>query len=327
MFSAISIYHKRIVPILDFVSPVMLINNSLEEAIQYMAAAIDFVHNQLARSTNNHPGVCPFQFDMIIATGKPITRLQNDQYAHNHDDDDDDIDEVNADESKTADTEVPESYGKDPIGNIEDKLKTNGLKYSKYNASKTDPAYPQREFKQKLFNQFQKDNGITETNQRSYLKHKRLIALVDQKQNMQKKQSVPLYMYEPPENSRDIPRNALPEWYFGSSKLCLLPGLNGSDEESDNIGSHDLCGGAMLTLSCHVKEDKMVRAYLYYNGQCMRFMPEDIRTVLPLLFNMEYGNNKEWMKMDKDVNGYIEKMREVLRDEQFTAFQCNRLYL
>ena len=49
-------------------------------------------------------------------------------------------------------------------------------------------------------------------------------------------------------------------------------------------------------------------------------MPEDIKVVLPMLFNMNYGNNAEFIKFEKQENMYIKKMSYGLQDEEFQAF-------
>merc|ERR1719273_1520234 len=46
--------------------------------------------------------------------------------------------------------------------------------------------------------------------------------------------------------------------------------------------------GSVMTLSFHAKQERVVKMYLFCNRQCIRFMPEDIKTVLRTLFNMDY---------------------------------------
>ena len=57
----------------------------------------------------------------------------------------------------------------------------------------------------------------------------------------------------------------------------------------------------------------------------MRFMPADIRDILPGLFNEKYGNNAQWRTM-KILNTvvtdmYIEQLNRCLEDEEFQGFQ------
>ena len=65
----------------------------------------------------------------------------------------------------------------------------------------------------------------------------------------------------------------------------------------------------------------MIKLYLFCNGQSIRFMPDDVRDILPTLFNMDYGGNAKWIKLKDDVQGYIDQMKDCLVDDQFTAFQ------
>ena len=92
-----------------------------------------------------------------------------------------------------------------------------------------------------------------------------------------------------------------------------------------DIGVDFACQSALLTLSFHVKTEEVIKLYLYHNGQCMRFMPDDIKTVLPLLFNMEYGNNAEWLTIHEEVDGCIDRMKRCLKDVEFEAFQQSYL--
>ena len=87
-----------------------------------------------------------------------------------------------------------------------------------------------------------------------------------------------------------------------------------------NIGTQVAALGSIVTLSFHVKQDNVIKLYLYCNGQCIRFMPEDIRDLLPVMVNMNYGDNKEWINR-QIVDGHIEKLRELLVDEPFAYFR------
>ena len=227
-----------------------------------------------------------------------------------------------------------------------------------------------------LFDKFQRENKLLDDHQNgmSYLQNKRVIAIVDRRSyNIEEKPDVPVYMFEPPQITRNIPENSVPEWYFGASKLCLLPAVNFGDgsqyldhsargnftepeeesvemklnetnnanfkanvkelnaqkkqleqdkiEKYKNIGAGFGCGGSILTLSFHVKQENVIKLYLYCNGQSIRFMPEDIRNVLPLLFDMEYPGNKEFLNRHDIVQSHIDHMRRGLVDEEFMAFQ------
>ena len=121
-------------------------------------------------------------------------------------------------------------------------------------------------------------------------------------------------------------------------------GDGGDDEKTDrnqkseqqpdkykDIGAHDSCKSSLMTLSFHVKTEEVIRLYLYFNGQSMRFMPEDIKDVLPRLFNLEYADNPGWLtRKDPDgdileVDRYINRMKRCLKDVEFEAFQQSYL--
>lgn len=101
--------------------------------------------------------------------------------------------------------------------------------------------------------------------------------------------------------------------------------------EYQDIGAHFGCKSALMTFSFHVKSEDVIKLYLYHNAQSMRFMPEDIKNILPLLFNMKYGNgiNEKWLKSkekvkDKEsmvVDSYIDRLKSCLKDVEFEAFK------
>ena len=160
-----------------------------------------------------------------------------------------------------------------------------------------------------LFEQFTETNqGQNMKDDEPYLRRKRLIAMVDRRKYAKKADESgddeamedlkdTVFMYDPPENARHIPENAVPEWYLGASKMCLLPDMEyGTESDNGTIGALNSCQGSILTLSFHVKREDAVKLYLFWNGGGIRFMPEDIKVVLPMLFNMKYGDNEQWIK-------------------------------
>ena len=120
---------------------------------------------------------------------------------------------------------------------------------------------------------------------------------------------------------------------------CFQYGSKGTDNDGDDekndgkvqkepskykdIGVDFAAKSSVLTFSFHVKTEDVIKLYLYHNGQCMRFMPEDIKNILPLLYNMKYGNgmNEKWLGRTKEVDSYIDRMKRCLKDIEFDAFQ------
>ncbi len=268
--------------------------------------------------------ITPFQADFCVAYDKPF----NVEQKHDDDSDDDDSD----DDEKAHDFV-------DCIGHIEKKLNKNGLNYKSRLAKRTSF---ENLFADYIFN---KDKLI---------KEKRFITIFDRRykpthQHQSRKMvsigpQPDIWLFEPPPNCRDIPKNAVSEWYLNASKTCLLPNMNYGDgkmaenPETDrkenlstkeqlkllkkaNIGTASHCKGTLLTLSFHVKSIEDIKCYLFWNGQMQRFMPEDITTVLPKIFNMNYDGNEQFMKQYvMEAKKEIIKMKRNLNDAKFNSF-------
>eukprot|EP01084_Bolivina_argentea_P163711 284758_1 len=139
-----------------------------------------------------------------------------------------------------------------------------------------------------------------------------------------------VWMYEPPKNCKNIPYDAVPEWYVNASKTCLLPNMEYGDgkqaekgnaeieddeneyEEDEfkikenkiqdsNINSSFHCKGQVLTLSFIVKESNTIKAYLYWNGRMIRFYPNDLKTILKGIINMKWNNGYDLDIIDNTI--------------------------
>lgn len=318
---AVKSFFKRIMPKLIF-NPIYTINGSLEVTVRYILSATEWINNQLLKARLNTKSLTPFQFDLCIAVGEPHSESKDVEVDDDDDPDDDDDDENKEDDEKFVDF----------IGNIDQKLEANKLKNVKTKEAMTQPAA-------RIFDDLYKELKVekNENNKVSYLQSKRMIALVDRRDQAMKPQNESedtIYMYEPPENAKHIPKLAVPEWFVSSARTTLLPDLEydpSGDKEKEaakadkdkNIGAHSPCKSSFLTLSFHVKQEDVIKLYLYYNGQSIRFMPNDIKDVLPMLFNMKWfdGVNADFLARKKLVNEYIERMERCLKDVEFEAFQ------
>merc|ERR1712216_808226 len=87
---------------------------------------------------------------------------------------------------------------------------------------------------------------------------------------------------------------------------------------ASDIDALSKCNGAMITLSFHVFRDNEVRVYLYNNGQCIRFMPNDIIDLLPIFFNKS-EENIEFTKSEA-AKKLANIMMDNVRDIHFDAF-------
>lgn len=110
--------------------------------------------------------------------------------------------------------------------------------------------------------------------------------------------------------------------YFHNSKKNIIP--NPKSKGNDDVGDKvepilaARTTGPQLTLSFHVDALDNMRCYLYINGQCARFMPPDIKMVLPRFFDDSDVNKKfvDSERIDKIIDGLDGK----LRDDIFQAF-------
>merc|ERR1712228_255523 len=140
-----------------------------------------------------------------------------------------------------------------------------------------------------------------------------------------------LIFFEPPNDCNKLPKEEhVPMVYFETSRTCIIPRVGYGDDRpyiedpkerilKATITSRMHCNGAMLMLSFHVESKDEIRCYMYLNGQIMRFMPNDIRVLLPKFFDKEFGDNKGFAE-SKDAQKLVDAMKENLRDVRFNAF-------
>jgi len=137
----------------------------------------------------------------------------------------------------------------------------------------------------------------------------------------------------------DTDPNILPEWYFNAAQTSFLPKYNeNNDEYNDDekeysdrykenqkkpITSHSLCNGALLMLSFIVESKDVIKCYLFRDSTFIRFMPQDIVDVLPMLFLSEFGNNAQFATQTKDnvAQAIANKMQFV--DKNFAHWYSN----
>jgi len=341
---AVKAFGARAVPKLLF-SNIIKIDDSVEINVKYMAAAIDWIGELIAGKQL----VCPFQMDLCLGFGAPFTTEVavgiggNDQKEEEEDDDDDDDDDDDV-EQKEDDEKGGAFF--DCIGDIKGKLEKNKLKYEKGEHVADFGPPPTRMF-DKIFKKFV--NKLDGDKNKDYPHNKRFISFIDRRDG--KKDADDVYIYEPPKNCRNIPKNHVPEWFIGASRTSLLPNMEyGDGKEAEakqekgqgqetkeklinaNIGSSAHCKGALLVLSLIAKEAGSIKGYLYWNGQITRFMPEDIKILFPKLFNMKWNNgqkvgkgqlskNEEFMaNKEGELDELIGKMKKQLTCKYYKGF-------
>eukprot|EP01084_Bolivina_argentea_P085474 154472_1 len=289
------------------------INDKLSEVTHRICDAILFIDKIKAN--------CPFQVDFCQIFKQYA--LNTEIIIENGSDDDDDDDDDDYDDKKNERQCVD-------IGNIENKLNNNNLKYILKNMSSDQsekirllPFY--NEFAGKVYE-------LADDSKEQSCQHQRFIIFMDRRDYENEK----LFMFEPPNDSREIPHNALNLIYFSHSAVCLLPNMdyelspiwNGdiNDDDDDDekefnkgkLGAKTACSNPVMTLSFHVMEENVIKCYLFVNRQYIRFMPEDLKIVLPQLF-VDDDENKAFVNGNV-IDGLIKSITPILKDKYFEAF-------
>ena len=141
-----------------------------------------------------------------------------------------------------------------------------------------------------------------------------------------------LIVYSPPDDVNIIPEDHIPQSMFVMSGACLIPHKGYAESKQDDfefdprqqeeanftIDTQSNSRGQVLTFSFHVESADEVRCYLNWYGQSLRFYPQDIVDVLPVIFDERFSaKNVEFKDSDKAkrmVNGVL------IRDKFFEHF-------
>eukprot|EP00486_Rosalina_sp_Unknown_P008280 CAMPEP_0201594154 /NCGR_PEP_ID=MMETSP0190_2-20130828/191552_1 /ASSEMBLY_ACC=CAM_ASM_000263 /TAXON_ID=37353 /ORGANISM="Rosalina sp." /LENGTH=698 /DNA_ID=CAMNT_0048053647 /DNA_START=22 /DNA_END=2119 /DNA_ORIENTATION=- len=336
------------------------IDDSIPDILSYASAALDFITNLVDAQSKSLQNVCPFQFDVCMCTGAPIERKEKEQFENNDEEEDDDSDDDDTDEDETKNPDPMDKDGKfvDYIGDIQSKLdqdgKDNKLKHIKYKQDPENEKFGYREFDE-LFKALQKEiipksqSGTEHNGGNVFPFRKRFISMIDRRVSKDGSKPDDIWMYEPPKGktgqyTSDIPQNEASLWYVSASRTCLLPakkfdektaiGDTNMDKLNNvkntgktpavdvNIGASFHAKGGLFTLSFHVKAADEIKCYLFWNGQMIRLMADEIEDVFPQIFNMKNQNNVDYFKSEdfKIISG---NMREKLIDKEFEAFKAS----
>jgi len=347
--TAVSSFGKRCTPKLMF-APMRLIDDSLERTVQYIDAAVTFVSNLLRTATKEQMAICPFQLDVCVASGKPSAvdhKVDEDSGNEDSDGDGDDDDESDYDESTYFDV----------LGDIKGKLDHNKLRYASVQVSQQGDNARMLE---NLYKAFTAQHKERRGDQESFLHRRRMVTFIDRRgkgmanaddddDGDEKSASDKVWLFEPPSDCARIPDNAVPEWFINASRTTLLPHFEyrlqsdlskeerievamnkkrtemseGAMATKQNVNTSFHCFGSLLTLSFYAKSADVVKCYLYWQGQIIRFFPEDVRTVLPRIFDMTKRGNAEFLKNSDEVEEHIRSMRRGLSDKEFKGFQMS----
>eukprot|EP01083_Nonionella_stella_P079976 219539_1 len=304
---AVDSFGKRVCPKLHW-KPMSKIDDDMEPIVDLINNAVDFIH-RLATDQFSEKVICPFQVDFCIVLPPTINTESNEPLEPKDKGDikdpDDDQDESDDDDEKAIGFEV---------GDIKQRLDSNKLRYIK-GECQPDSDKGSRIYRQMLDN-FVTTHQLQGSKNEAYLHKKRLITMVDRRKS-KKDGDKPddIWMYEPPADCQNITNDTVPEWYINSSATCLCP----KSDTRASFGATTHCKRGTLTLSFHVKEERIIKCYLFWNGQMMRFFPDDIKSVLPGLFNPKKQGKRD--KAEEELlDAMIKEMKEKLVDEEFDEF-------
>jgi len=323
--AAVSSFSKRISPSM-MLRPPLKIQDSLRQISNYIAATVHFVAGLVA----NNKRSCPFQYDSVYAIESVKMKVNTVVLPMRDDDvDDDSDDDDEEDDSKTNDD------NDDPFGALKEKMKANELPFlNTIIGDGSDSVKPARAFNDS-FNAF-KERKMKKLPE--YPRNERFLSVVDRRKQNKSKGIVAedeLIFFAPPRDCRKLPHPPHPFYFFEASRTCIVPDreytakllerlkqmddgatLRGP-EKAKTVTSMSLRKGIVLSFHCLSAEE--IRCYIYIGSQGMRFLPEDIRLLLPIFFDENYADNKKWADSD-EAKKLVKGMQQKLRDDEFIAF-------
>ena len=90
-------------------------------------------------------------------------------------------------------------------------------------------------------------------------------------------------------------------------------------DKDKNIGAAFHAKGGLLTFSFQCKASDQIKCYMYWQGQMIRFFPDEIETVFSQIFNMDCDDNKTYFE-NEHFKTTIANIKDKLQDKKFNAF-------
>eukprot|EP01084_Bolivina_argentea_P292504 502867_1 len=306
--AAMALLNKRVCKLMLF-SPEIVINESLELTVKYIRSAINEIGRQLKQKSTT-----PFQLDFVLVT----ETTKKSKQMENKDNNDEDEDEDDDDDEKVGDKQGQKNEITS-FGNIEDKLKNSKWAFVKQTIKNKDffyDPYCLRETMKVLLQEFIKISKNEYNGTDNYLKQKRLIFVLDRR-NQALDESSPIYLSSSPETNI-IPKDGIYEWHFDATQMHISP----------QIGALFDCNGSLLTFSFHVTQSDVMKLYFYWDNGITRFLPSFIPIVFPMMFAMTENDGKwgeendNWIKNvhGNELDGIIKEMNTALNDIPFEGF-------
>eukprot|EP00483_Globobulimina_turgida_P005009 UN05019 len=131
--------------------------------------------------------------------------------------------------------------------------------------------------------------------------------------------------YDDYKKENEAENTAPPHWYCPrcetkndlSDADCVKCKFN--EKQNELVTSASACGSGLVILSFHVESCDEIKCYLYWQGAFIRFLPQDIATVLPLIFNNQCNGN-EGFGARKVAQDLIKILKPKMRDYPFESF-------
>ena len=310
-------------------SSLFVIDDFIEEICEYILSIIELVHKI---ASNKDGSRCPFQVDYCIIFDPDRVGSKIHTVSPTIDDQDDE-------DSDDEDDEEEKQQVFDYICDIKERLKKERLLFTDTaidNVSdSTSFLFKQHfdEFRNMILKKYsEKCNG--------YPQNKRFICAIDRRKPNEDRtyctECDELIFFEPPDCCNTIPNNHAAQWYFDSSLACIIPNIGFNNDPygepvlpfGEQYGSYryiyngpitsEVFEPNLMTFSFHVESCNEIKAYLYFRGAVIRFMPEDIINLLPGRF-VENEANKQWIK-SQQAQEFIAKMKQKLYDCTFDIF-------
>lgn len=315
--SAISSFNTRVAPRLMTVGIDNKIDDSLPEIADYISSAVQFTHwlangagtgSQNGQAAPLHQTV-PFQVDFAFTFGDIV--------ADEKDDDEDD-----------------DFY--DHFGDIGDKLEKSKVKRLSEvinNDEKKEDDLSTFDILKQHYNSWTRKETKEDINYKGYPRNHRFVCLIDRRKPKEDTAEFvtkedEIHMFETPIVD-DLPTNKLvpnaqPLVFFDLSQRSIIPGKD-TKKMSQDISItdkvikstktvKDACMSTLMVLSFHAMAVDEIKAYLYMNGQVLRFFNDDIKNIIPKYF-VQNEKNKGF-----DASPFIELTKGKLIDTKFDKF-------
>jgi len=292
--AAVTSYLGRVAPKLILKTPSQ-IDYDLKGVAAFIEHTTAFVHNK----ATTEQSTCPFQYDAVFVFAQSVAEEEVDDDDED-DDDDDGGDKSNGDDDdkKFTKSEVPKD-----VKQILDAADLNNK------AVQWDGTAAIRDLKGAY------DEVRNNSEEEQFPQFTRFCSILDFRADEEKEDN--LFVFEPEDGSKKIHKNAMALNYVQNSRRSVLPNPDSKDDEDSQLLTA-MTTGPQFMLSFQVEAADNMRCYLYINGQFTRFLPEDLKMMLPNFF-VQSEDNEKFTESD-ELKEMIERMKEKLIDVRFRAF-------